>query len=197
MTSTPLPDRREAREIPWSGVLAALLVVSVGLNVWLVRSLAQMRASQPAIFRGIAMGTKVAPFSARNVRTGTTDVIRYDNDRRPTVLYVFSPQCRWCVRHLPDIQNLVAQKSDGYHFLGVSLTEKGVLPYVEGHAISFPVYAGLSEETIRSYRLGSTPQTLVISPEGRVVKSWLGTFQGEWRHDVETYFGVSLPVVAG
>lgn len=35
--------------------------------------------------------------------------------------------------------------------------------------------------------------TLVISPAGTVLKSWVGAYSGSTRQDVEAYFGIALP----
>ena len=36
-------------------------------------------------------------------------------------------------------------------------------------------------ETIKAYKLGSTPQTLVISRDGKVLKNWVGAYVGKAR----------------
>ncbi len=41
--------------------------------------------------------------------------------------------------------------------------------------------------------LGPTPQTIVISPQGKVLKSWVGAYHDKTQREVETEFGVLLP----
>jgi len=55
------------------------------------------------------------------------------------------------------------------------------------------MYTRLTSETIESLGLGSTPQTIVISAEGRVLKNWKGAYGERVQPDVEAYFGIRLP----
>jgi hypothetical protein len=59
----------------------------------------------------------------------------------------------------------------------------------------FPVYMRLSADTLQAYKLGGTPQTLVISGEGRVQKNWMGAYNGATKTDIETFFRIKLPDV--
>lgn len=58
---------------------------------------------------------------------------------------------------------------------------------------TFPVYNDLSPHSTSSYKLGGTPQTLVISSEGRILKSWFGAYSGPVAQEVEEYFSIRLP----
>ena len=51
----------------------------------------------------------------------------------------------------------------------------------------------LSPETLKTYKLGSTPQTIVISSEGKVLQDWARAYVGEQQKQIEVYFHVSLP----
>jgi peroxiredoxin len=65
--------------------------------------------------------------------------------------------------------------------------------YVEEHQLKFPVYSGLKGETIQALGLGGTPQTIIVSPDGRVLKVWKGAYADNLRPEVEAYFGIQLP----
>jgi len=65
--------------------------------------------------------------------------------------------------------------------------------YVAKNELKLPVYCSLSSETLKTYKLGSTPQTIVISPEGKVVQDWVGAYVGEQKSQVEAFFHVNLP----
>ena len=84
-------------------------------------------------------------------------------------------------------------KVNDFRFIGLSLAEPGLKEYVEEHHLKFPIYAGLTRETIQSLGLGRTPQTIVVSPEGKILKVWMGAYVEEMRPEVEAYFGVQLP----
>jgi hypothetical protein len=59
--------------------------------------------------------------------------------------------------------------------------------------LDFPVYYEPSLATYKSYKLGGTPHTIVISPDGKVMNDWAGAYNAELRPEVEGFFGVSLP----
>jgi hypothetical protein len=46
---------------------------------------------------------------------------------------------------------------------------------------------------MRVLGLESTPQTIIISPDGRVMKNWVGAYGESLRPEVEAYFGIKLP----
>jgi hypothetical protein len=48
-------------------------------------------------------------------------------------------------------------------------------------------------ETLKAYKLRSTPQTIVVSPEGKVLQNWVGAYVGGQKSQVEAFFHVSLP----
>lgn len=62
--------------------------------------------------------------------------------------------------------------------------------------LKLTVYPGLSPERVKAYKLGSTPQTIVISPEGKVLQDWAGACVGEQKSQVEAFFHVTLPGIA-
>ena len=64
---------------------------------------------------------------------------------------------------------------------------------MEAHHLNFPVYTGLKSDTIQALGLGGTPQTIVISPEGLVLKNWPGAYREQTQREVEDYFQVRLP----
>jgi hypothetical protein len=87
----------------------------------------------------------------------------------------------------------VAQRGDSYRFLGLSLSSEGLAEHAP--SLPFPVYANPSADTIRQYRLGATPQTIVVSPSGQVIASWRGAYVGPTKEAVEKYFDATLPGV--
>jgi peroxiredoxin len=99
----------------------------------------------------------------------------------------------WCERNKANLDKLTELRGNDFRFIGLSLTEAGLKEYVERHHLNFPMYTRLTLETIRSLGLGSTPQTIVISPEGRVLKNWTGAYTEHLQPEVEAYFGIRLP----
>lgn len=172
--------------------LLLLLVASLILNVylgWRVKQ-AGTNAAAPRSFQ-VSPGMKIDPFTAVGL-DGKQQTISYAATDKPTVFYVLSPSCVWCERNKANIEKLVELKGNDFQFIGLSLTEVGLKEYAESHHLKFPIYTRLTSRTIESLGLGGTPQTIVISPEGRVLKNWNGAYQRA-QPEVEAYFGVQLP----
>jgi AhpC/TSA family len=176
-------------------VLLLLLTASVGLNVLLARRVRQLRTtldagpSRPA---PLQVGILVPPIVAKGL-DGQSQTIAYTGSDRPTVLYVFTPQCVWCARNMDNLKTLFKTRGAAERFIGVSLSPEGLTDYVRAHDLAIPVVTSLSSETVSTYRLGGTPQTLVISPEGRVLQNWAGAWTNKQKTDIEAFFHVNLP----
>lgn len=176
--------------------LMVLLLASLALNIFLGVKTQRLgyRLEEQKSFGKIPVGAAVAPLHVFNV-TDQQETINFGDSGKPTVVYVFSPSCVWCERNTESLKTLVGLKSDSFRFLAVSLMDTSLAKYSERHRLGIPVYKNLSLDNIRDLRLKSTPQTLVISPEGRVLQNWIGAYLGETRKEVETFFSVHLPDV--
>jgi len=50
----------------------------------------------------------------------------------------------------------------------------------------------VTKETRLALKLGGTPQTIVVSPEGKVQRNWFGAYADN-TNEVESALGVTLP----
>jgi peroxiredoxin len=169
------------------------LVMSVTLNVLLshrVRSLTNAR-SVKSVENQLKIGTTLPPITAKRMG-GQQEVIYYQGTNQPTVLYVFTPPCSWCARNMDNFTTLLGKVSDEYRFVGLSLSEDGLAEYVARNELNLPVYSGLSIDTKAAYKLSGTPQTIVVSPEGRVLQNWMGAYVGDQKSQIEAFFHVDL-----
>lgn len=172
----------------------AILTVSLGLNVvlgWRVRSL-QNAVLAPRLRFQVPRGTRVAAISVSSV-DGARKTVTLAGYARYTVLYVLRPGCAWCERNRPNIVRLAATVGRRYRFVGVSLTSKGFRDFARSHSLGFPLYAGLSPAIEVALRLGVTPETIVFTNQGRVIRSWNGAYGSVLLPRVEAYFHISLP----
>jgi hypothetical protein len=182
----------------WTGmavVLTAALTLSVVMNVLLahkVRSLLEAKSGAVAQ-RLLKVGEAVPPIEARLLGGNDQELLSYQGTNEPTVLYIFTPPCIWCARNMDNLKTLLDKERDHYRFIGLSLSEQGLEEYVGKNDMRIPVYSGLSPETVKTYKLRSTPQTIVISPEGKVLQDWAGAYVGDQKSQVEAFFHVSLP----
>jgi hypothetical protein len=177
-------------------VATFLLICSASLNVLLAQKVRQLREGIRLIKSEarLAEGSSVPPIAVRDVN-GWPAIISYEQTGPPTLLYIFTPSCGWCSKNVANIQALAEQARDGYRIIGLSLSSENLIDYVAEHNLNFPVYE-VSAEGARSYRLGGTPQSIVVSSDGKVLRNWGGAYSGSLQQDVERYFGVHLPGLA-
>ena len=191
-----LPNKFRAR-LSSNIILTLLLVCSVAINVGLARRVAALQKEADAAARGqnLKPGTSVPPMEVKSLDGTPVNLVAADG-QNPTVFYVFSVSCHWCKQNLDNIKALSASASGHYRFVGVSLDRddpEAVSDYASKNGLSFPIYYSPSLATLRSYKLGGTPHTIVVSPDGRVVNDWAGAYNMELRGEIESYFGISLP----
>jgi len=170
--------------------LLLLLLASLSLNVYLGWRVKQ--GNVPPEIVKLSPGTKVDPVTAVGL-DGKPVTISYNSTNKPTVFYVITPSCIWCRRNQANVDRLAESKANDFRFVGLSLAEPGLKEYIEQHHFKFPVYARLTEQTIQSLGLGGTPQTIVVSPQGEVLKVWSGAYVEKVGSEVEAYFGTQLP----
>jgi peroxiredoxin len=137
-------------------------------------------------------GATLPPLSGMNV-AGAEQTIRYDVDARPTILYVFSPTCAWCARNADAINSLFRQLSRRYRFVGVSLDKNGLSEFLAAHHHDFSTVCEVPDMLRDAYRLGVTPETIVISSRGKVETSWKGAYTGTTKRLIQNYFSLELP----
>lgn len=189
-TVNPSPQSSRVRSNRPDVFVMLLLVASLCLNVYLGLKVRQATVAQnPA---QLVPGMQVAPVTALGA-DGKPLTISYDATNKPTVIYVISPSCIWCKRNQANIDMLAETKANDFRFIGLSLAEDGLKEYVDEHRLKFPVYAGVTKETVQSLGLGGTPQTIVVSSEGKVLKVWSGAYLENMQPDVEAFFGTKLP----
>jgi peroxiredoxin len=191
----PPPDRgRIARPDLF---LLVLLGLSLTLNVFLAFRLLTLPAAVAGQPRMLAAGTKVPSLEAKEL-DGTPAVIAYSPGDRPTLIYVFSPTCPWCLRNIPNIKAIAEARSADYRIVGLSLDggRENISRYLAEHRLDIPVLVQPTAETFARYKLGSVPMTIVVSGSGEVEKVWHGAYGGAVAGDVSAFFSVSLPGLA-
>jgi peroxiredoxin len=173
--------------------IGVMLVMSVVINIVLARKLNQFnRLLGSTKVESLKAGVTVPPLRVVDME-GQARTLKYDEVSTPTILYILSPSCSWCTRNMANFRELVAQRNSEYRFIAVSLSKEGLPEYVTKHKLMIPVYASPSIEMQRAYRLGGTPQTIVVSTHGRVLKDWEGAYADDLKAQVEQFFRVSLP----
>src|SRR5260221_312572 len=111
-----------------------VLAASMALNIALTYKLRQFGGlNRPLTEKSLKAGTVVPAFQAADLKGQAQTIaynIAYNKDSKPTVLYVFTPQCGWCKKNLDNLKHMIAKKGDEYRFIGLSLTKEGLPEYV-------------------------------------------------------------------
>jgi peroxiredoxin len=180
-----------------SVILITLFLCSVMINVLLARKASSLTSAILTLKSEgrLAIGA-IAPPIALQELDGKSVTISFSQSTVPTVLYVFSPQCTWCTRNLQNIRSLASSIQGKYRILGLSLSSSQLDEYMMKNNLPFSVYKSIDENSKKTYKLGATPQTLVISPESKVIKNWYGVFSNDQQKDMEEFFATKLPGVS-
>ena len=181
-----------------NGLLAMLLLISATLNVLLSARVQQItRAAERArADTRLSVGTPLKAFTAIDPKGNSISIDPRSPDGRMTVFYVFTPPCGWCKRNVDSSNALYEQTRDRVRFVGLSLSEQNLVDYLASNAIAYPVLTRLPSEVVIDYRLGGTPQTIVVASDGRVLKNWMGAFQNSNRSEIQSFLNVQLPALA-
>lgn len=183
-----MTENKDRRTIAPDAVLLLLLALSLAPNVWLgIRVLTHTSAIRTRYPEGPVVGTLLPALHARTGDNESQSLV-WGSDGRPTVLFLFSPNCPWCTRTWPVFKVLASSTGLRYRFAALSLTE-----HSEGLVAPFPVYSKPTPDTIRALGLTRVPQTLVVSVSGRVEQVWSGAYEARVRREIRDYFGLHLP----
>lgn len=175
-------------------ILGGLLVCSLAINLALARRVASLKRTISVIRSEsrLALGDTLPAILAKDPH-GRTAILDYSETQLPTVVFIFTPTCGWCTKNIMNMRALVKNAGDRYRFVGLSLSSDKLIDYVAENQLEFPIYTDLPIVTARAYKLGGTPETIVVSPQGQVTRIWSGAFADDLQREVEDYFSVKLP----
>jgi len=167
------------------GTLSALLLMSLAVNVLLIRQRQQLANSEARV---LPPGSPVPPLQVLDL-SGRLLTVKYHDVHVPTVLYVFRPSCTWCEKNANDVRYLVTRLGPKARFVAISTSRAGLASYVQEHP-ELPIVGSIAEQLQREYGIEGTPQTIVVGPNGDVLANWLGAFRGDVRGEIEKFFSV-------
>ena len=175
-------------------ILGGLLICSLAINLLLARRVASLKRTISVIRSEsrLALGDTLPAIVAKDPE-GRTAILDYSETQLPTVVFVITPTCGWCTKNVMNMRALVENAGNRYRFVGLSLSSDKLIDYVKENKLEFPIYTDLPILTMREYKLGGTPQTIVVSPQGQVTRIWSGAFAEDLQREVEDYFSVKLP----
>jgi thioredoxin-related protein len=178
-----------------SAVPTVIFAVSLAGNVTLGLLAVKWHHSMPAMSivnpDAPKLGTYVSSLNVSSLH-GDDAVLSLSQKNRPTVLYVFTPTCVWCLRNKQKVFNLAAAEHDRYDFVGLSLTAKGINQYLASSPFNFPVYVVNEGKLPINFKLTLTPDTFVFSQDGELEHIFDGYYTSDTAASISSLFGVHL-----
>lgn len=172
---------------------AVLIVVNVIVlkQNWDLKAFIKERSRRPSDLR---VGVTLPPLTGTDL-SGKEVIVNYGQDRRKTLLLSFAPDCDGCEANMPNwLALLNGVDGSSVRVFAVALIPGGVEEYVKKHSLtSITVIEDVARESRVAYNLTTTPQTILIDPEGRVERIWTGILQGNKQAEVEQLLNVKLP----
>jgi len=163
-----------------------LLLCSVALNGLQAH---RLRGFTDATVSGPQLGEMAPPLVAKTLDGHTTEIAFRG---QPTILYYFSPTCAWCGRNWLNIKAIIAGTEGRYRFIGLSASAE-VSAFLRAQRLTCEVYVEPSEASVRAYRFAGTPETVVVSADGKIQYAWAGAFKATLQGQVERALHVTLP----
>jgi hypothetical protein len=119
--------------------------------------------------------------------SGQPVTLSFTQSSQTTVLYIFSPTCKWCEANLRNIQALSenVQHDSHTHTIGLSISENGFTNYAAHRYLNFPLNDKIPKSFLAKYRLGITPETLVLVG-GKIVNDWKGVYTYDAQREIES-----------
>jgi peroxiredoxin len=176
----------------WIGSLFIGLTLVVSLAINGLQGIRILKLEDELGAKGsLAEGAKVPDLRGKDP-TGVDKHFVFRSSELPTLLYVFQPSCVWCQRNASSINSLVAQSAGKFQVVGLSLSSEGLTEFIERHQMTFPVFTDLPVNVAEAYHLGMTPETIIVSPDGTVLKSWGGAYSGAAGPSIEKFFSLRI-----
>lgn len=149
----------------------AVLALSLSLNVILGWKLRE-QGGGPTVGAEIPVGTTLPQLAVKDL-DGSPATITFDHAGW-AVLYVMAPDCPFCAENQKTIGDLSTRATPRLRFVGLSLTNRNLKPFLANHPAAFPVYQAGDPQYLYGLAFRVIPQTILISPTGVVQKVWAG-----------------------
>jgi peroxiredoxin len=118
--------------------------------------------------------TAAAPPFSLKLLDGTPIVASQLWRDRPVVLFFFASWCSRCATQQDRLAPLVERYRDVVTFVGIAGQDKAptVKPWLDTHAVTYPVAIDGTQETWRRYAVRQPPAVVLIAPGGKLERGW-------------------------
>jgi hypothetical protein len=153
-----------------------VLLISTVVNAVMIRENRRL-VSLASAFRGqlvLSEGDQLPPLAGVDLN-GKSIVVDSKNEI-PTVLFVFSPSCSVCLKNWQNWDSILSSESRSrWRPVFIDAGGNANSDFLQTHGLPrYAVVEDVTKETFLSYRLFSTPQTIVLSRDGKVNFIWGG-----------------------
>lgn len=181
-------------------LLATLLILSSLLNVaFIVRfrsmdqRIRQLRSEQ-RLLEGVLLPSISGSDAHGKHMTVKYETPSAEGKQVPTLIYVYKNDCSWCQRNVVSFGKLVTALKRDHRILCLSLSkDTASVAMNDVTARICPTVLFPDPDIVISYKLGSTPQTLLIAHDGRLKRNWIGAYTGSTKDEIESLTGLALP----
>jgi hypothetical protein len=174
--------------------LAVAVFLSI-LNILLIRQTRQLQTRVQGLRTELLLqpGGTAPPITGKDL-LGDPLVIGYGQDRKKTVMLVFSPQCHACDLNWPKWSRaLLFADRVGARVVGVNLSDNLPEDYLNQHGLRDRLVVAQADPTsILAYKFQFTPQTIVIDADARVQWVWTGVLEDKAEREFNRVLGDQL-----
>ncbi len=174
--------------VSWPASATLLLLISVAVNVVQASRIHSLLETPKEHLAPLGEPARVIEGSAIS---GEAARVAFD-DGRPTVVYYFNSDCRWCERNWPNVEALAAAAGDRFRFVAVT-AEPDVRDFAAARGFGFEIVQRVTDESRRAFGFRGTPHTVVVSSQGIITHEWVGAYDTAHRRQIERLFDVPLP----
>ena len=145
-------------------------------------------ATQP--MESLKPGERVEPFNVKTLDGGLSEV-RYADPAKKYLLLVLSTTCPHCAKTLPVWDVIARNRPNNADVLGISVHDVDhTKKYVEESKINFYVVS-VDTSFYRKYKISGVPETILVSGDGTVEKSWIGELTADQSTEIQNLMGAS------
>jgi thiol-disulfide isomerase/thioredoxin len=154
----------------------AFVVLLITANILLLKQNNEVKGRVQSLLqsRELAPGSYLVPLQGKDI-TGSSLQVEF-KEGKGTLLLIFSPFCGVCEENQPAWERLKnAYIHENMRFVAASLSGAGVNEYLKKHDFTnITVFREIDAVSAVSYRIRTTPQTVLINSQGKVEKVWTG-----------------------
>lgn len=145
------------------GIILALLAVAIGFTVYSTLTKDKVEI--------IKVGSQAPDFELVDLNGETHRLSDYKG--QGVFLNFWGTWCGPCEREMPAMnRQYTAYKTQGVQTLAINIAQSDleVNNYVKNMGLTFPVAIDKTKSVMEAYNVGTLPATVLIDPEGKVVK---------------------------